>query len=113
MKTIRKTKAILVMFCLLIVILSGSVSAASTTIRASASTVSNGKTVTVTVSFGENVSAAQFVLNFDESKYDYVSCSADDSYSEDSKYFAWINTSGVANLSNVKFTFKAKELGER
>lgn len=112
MKMIKKTVATLVILCLSIIILSSSVSAASTTIRASASKVNNGKTVSVTVSFGENVSAAQFALNFDESKFTYVSCSLNDSYSKDSKYFAWVSSSGTASLSSVTFTFKAKELGD-
>lgn len=111
MKVINKMIAILVILCLSIIILSSSVSAASTTIRASASKVNNGKTVSVTVSFGENVSAAQFALNFDESKFTYVSCSLNDSYSKDSKYFAWVSGSGTASLSSVTFTFKAKALG--
>ena len=55
MNFIKKAMAILLALCLSIVILSGSVNAASTTIRASASKVNNGKTVSVTVSFGENV----------------------------------------------------------
>ena len=111
MNFIKKAMAILLVLCLSIVILSGSVNAASTTIRASASKVNNGKTVSVTVSFGENVSAAQFALNFDESKFTYVSCSLNDSYSKDSKYFAWVSGSGTASLSSVTFTFKAKALG--
>ena len=71
MNFIKKAMAILLVLCLSIVILSSSVNAASTTIRASSSKVNNGKTVSVTVSFGENVSAAQFALNFDESKFRY------------------------------------------
>lgn len=111
MKIIKKTMTILIVFILSLMILSNSVNAASTTIRASASKVTVGKSVSVTVNFGEKLAAAQFILNFDESKFDYISCSVADGYSKDSKYFAWISTTDTASLSSVTFTFKAKAIG--
>jgi hypothetical protein len=70
-----------------------------------------GKTVSVTVSFGEKVQAVQFALNFDTSKFDYLSCSAGRYDSNGTRYFVFNDEGDINSLASVTFTFKAKELG--
>lgn len=110
MNLIKKMMTILIVFILSLIFLSSGVNAASTKISTSASKVAIGKTVSITVNFGEKVSAAQFVLNFDTGKFDYVSHSVG-SYNKDTKYFAWADNGAANSLQSVKFTFRAKELG--
>jgi len=111
MKLIKKLMTILIVLCLSVIILSNSVSAASTSISASASKVTVGKNVSITVNFGEKVSAAQFVLDFDTSKFQYVSNSLGGTYSDGTKRFAWVDGGANNSASSVRFTFKAKALG--
>ena len=110
MKKIKNFMTILLVFCMSIIILSGSVSAVSTNIRTSASKVTVGKTVSITVSFGEAVAAAQFAFNYDQGKFDYVSCSTG-SENFTGSMFAWFSPTDTPTLSSVTFTFKAKATG--
>ena len=111
MKIIKKSMTILIAFCVLLMILSSNVNAASTSISTSASKVTVGKSVSITVNFGEKVSAAQFVLDFDTSKFEYVSNSLGGTYSKDTKRFAWVDGGASNSASSVRFTFKANALG--
>lgn len=111
MNRIKKISTILIVFLLSLIILSSSVNAASTTISTSASRVAVGKNVSITVNFGEKVSAAQFVLEFDTSKFEYVSNSLGGTYSKDTKRFAWVDSGASNSASSVRFTFKANALG--
>ncbi len=108
MKNLKKSIAILMIMILAIVIMSGSVSAASTNIKASATRVSVEKNVSVTVSFGEKVSAAQFVLGYDTSKFTYVKCSKGEF---SGNQYVYLSTTDAQDLSSVTFTFKAKAVG--
>lgn len=109
MKIIRNITTILFIILLTTIILCGSVNAASS-IRASKSSITVGNTVSVTVSFGQKESAAQFKLNYDKSKFDYVSCSAG-SFGTATNSFVYINYEDVADLGSVTLTFRAKETG--
>lgn len=110
MKTLKKSIAILILALVLLAVLTTTVSAGAVSIKASASKVTVGKNVSVTVSFGEKVSAAQFKLNYDTSKFDYVSCSAG-SYGTGTKTYVYVNYEDVADLGSVTFTFKSKAVG--
>lgn len=70
-----------------------------------------GKTVSVTVNFGEKVEAVQFSLNFDKNKFDYLSCSAGRYDSNGTRIFVFNDEGDIKSLASVTFTFKAKELG--
>ncbi len=108
MKKLKNVVTLLLVMILSMIILSGSVSAASTSIRTSASRVTVGKNVTITVSFGEGVSAAQFVLNYDTNIFSYVSCSKGDL---EGNQYVFLDTRDKKEVSYVTFTFKAKTTG--
>jgi len=82
----------IIMFCI-IGIFCGDVKAATASLRASTSQVNVGENVSITVSFGDNVSFAQFTLNYDTSKFDYISSSAG-GFGASTKKFAYMNTLG-------------------
>jgi len=109
MKTVKKIIITLLVLILSIIILGNNVDAASVSIRASASKITTGNNVSVTVSFGEKVSAAQFKLNYDKSKFDYVSCSAGN-YGTTGTY-VYMSYEDVKDLGSVTFTFKSKATG--
>lgn len=105
----RVSKYIFIAIIALVIILAGGqVKAASASISTSNSKVNSGENVKVTVSFGgEKVSAVQFKLNYDSSKFEYVSNSAGSPYNAGTFAYA----SATADLSSVTFTFKAKSTG--
>lgn len=109
MKLMRNTITIIIVMLLVTVMLCGNVNAA-TSIRASKSSVTVGSTVSITVSFGQKESSAQFRLNYDSSKFDYVSCSAG-SFGTGTNTFVYVNYEDVADLGSVTLTFKSKEIG--
>ena len=74
MKILKNAITVFIIMMLVIVAIGGNVDAAG--MKASKSSVTVGQNVTVTVSFGEKVSAAQFKLGYDTGKFQYVSCSA-------------------------------------
>lgn len=86
------------------------VSAASASVGISKSSITVGDSVTVTVNFGQKVSAAQFTLNYDSSKVTYSS-STGGSYNSSTKKFAFVNPDDQASLSSATFTFKSKSAG--
>ena len=61
----KKFLSISIIMILIIGMLGGVVNAASASISASSKTTQAKDTVTVTVSFGQKVRAAQFTLNYD------------------------------------------------
>ena len=108
----KKIISSIIIIFMLIVSLGGVVNAASASVSASSKSVEVGSTVKVTVSFGQKVSAAQFTLNFDTSKLEYVSKSSGGLFSAATKRYGYNSEDGVtADLASVTFTFKAKAEG--
>lgn len=103
----KKTIITIIMMFLIIGIFASSTNAATTSIGASFN--KSEQTVSVTVSFSEKVSAAQFVLNYDSNKVSYISNSAGGQFGESTKRFAYANA--TPNLTSVTFTFKSKTTG--
>lgn len=109
MKLIRNIITIIIVMLLVTIMLCGNVHAASS-IKASKSSITVGNTVSITVSFGQKESSAQFKLNYDTSKFDYVSCSAG-SFGTGTNTFVYVNYEDVADLGSVTLTFKSKQTG--
>lgn len=106
----KKIVTVLTIMLCMIVMLSGTVFAGAVSIKASKSSVKVGQTVSVTVSFGGKVSAAQFKLSYDKSKFDYVSCSAG-TFGTGTNTYVYVNYEDVEDLASVTLTFKAKATG--
>lgn len=109
MKILKNTLTILIVFCLSILILGGNVQAATASISA-ASKVAVGDKVSVTVTFSQKVSSADFRLNYDTSKFEYVSVSKG-GYGTGTKRYTYLNYEDVEDLGSVTFSFKAKTTG--
>lgn len=103
----KKIIATIIISFLIIGIFIGNVNAATTSIGASFNKTE--QTVSVTVSFSEKVSAAQFTLNYDSNKVTYLSNSAGGQFGESTKRFAYANA--TPNLGSVTFKFKSKTTG--
>lgn len=106
MKILKNAITVFIIMMLVIVAIGGNVDAAG--MKASKSSVTVGQNVTVTVSFGEKVSAAQFKLGYDTGKFQYVSCSAGQL---NNNSYAYLGQSNDPDLGSVTFTFKAKATG--
>lgn len=110
----KKISIILVMLIILMAGILGSVpvnaAGVSASINALKNHVKKGETVTVTVSFGETVSVAQFKLNFNSNIFEYKSVSIG-RYSEGTKLFGHYSDS--KDISKITFTFLAKEEGKK
>lgn len=112
-KNMKKTLTIAIVMILIIGMFSGVTNAASASVKASSSTVNKNDTVTITVSFGQKVSAAQFTLNFDSSKLEYVSKTGGGLFSTSTKKYGYTSDDGIVeDLSSVSFKFKAKTTGK-
>ena len=109
MKILKNTLTILIVFCLSILILGGNVQAATASISAT-SKVAVGDKVSVTVTFSQKVSSADFRLNYDTSKFEYVSVSKG-GYGTGTKRYTYLNYEDVEDLGSVTFSFKAKTTG--
>lgn len=110
MRIIKNMMTILIVFCISIMIFSSSVDAAVASVSRSSSKVTVGSDVSVTVSFSEKVSAAQFKLTYDSSKFTFVSSSTE-GYDAGSNMFAWVSLTDTASLGSVTFKFKGKATG--
>lgn len=64
----------------------------------------------MTVSFSEKVSAAQFKLSFDTSKFENPTVSAG-TYNPSTNTYVYLNYQDIADLGSVTFSFKAKAVG--
>lgn len=110
----KKCLTTALMTILALVVITGNVYAAVASISASNSEIKQGDTVNVIVSFGQNVSAAQFNLSYDTNQLEYVSYSCGGSgikeYSSSAKKFGYAATK--ADISSVSFKFKTKTLGD-
>lgn len=71
--------------------------------------------VTITVDWKEKMQAADYILEYDETKLEYVSASIEDIYinktQEGQIGISWFSTDNK-DLTKMTFTFKAKEAGE-
>lgn len=106
----KKTISIILIILLTVIALCGHVNAGIVRIETSNSDVTNGQTVSVTVSFGEKVSAAQFTLSYDTSKFEYISCS-DGKFGTKTNTFVYLNLEDERDLESVVLTFKSKNVG--
>jgi len=110
MKSMKKASLILIIAFLLIMVLSSTVSAATVSIGGT-SKVTVGKEFSVTVSFGEQVKAAQFKVSYDTSKFEYTGKASAGTLGS-TGYYSFLDTSGGHNkIASVTFTFKAKATG--
>lgn len=109
MKLIKKL-AIIILMLLMIVSICGNVHAAGGSMKAGKSSVTVGQTVSITVSFGSKVNSAQFKLDYDTSKFDYVSCS-ERTYNNSTKRYTYLGMDTEPDLASVTFTFRAKQTG--
>lgn len=102
-------KAITILFTIvfMIGILAGNVNASSANISTSAKTVNVGSTVKITISFGEKVKMAEFDLNYDKSKFEFIS-SSKGAFGEK---FSFVDSAAKADTKSVILTFKAKAKG--
>lgn len=108
----KKSLGISIIMILIMGIFTVTSNAASASIYASSKSVDEGSAVSVTVSFGQNVSAAQFKLNYDSSRLQYVSKSTGVFDDVNTKRFSYISTDALeADLPSVTFTFNAKKGG--
>ncbi|MCI9247163.1 MAG: SH3 domain-containing protein [Clostridia bacterium] len=82
----------------------GAVSMSGTT------SVKQGDTVTITVSYGEKVRTAQFIFNYDASKLTYKSA-VGGSYNSATGRFSVTSEEAIDTLSSATFTFTAKATG--
>ena len=111
MGKLKRAITILIMMLLIIGIFIGRVNAASASISASARKVTVGQNVSVTVSFSEKVSAAQFKLSYDSSKFKFISSSAGN-FGEGTQKFAYYSSDGkTPELSSVTLNFQSKTAG--
>lgn len=106
----KKTIKVLIIMFFAIIVLGTTVNAGTVSIKAGKSAVTVGQNVSVTVSFGGKVSAAQFKLNYDKSKFDYVSCSAG-TFGTGTNTYVYVNYEDVEDLGSVTLTFKSKSTG--
>ena len=110
MKKLQITFMIGIMLSIIIG-LTSTVRAASLTVTpsASSSTVKKGDNVTVTVGWNQAMEGADFALNYDSSKVQFVSASISDTYysvSGGKVKVSWASFDGNS-LSSMSFTFKA------
>ena len=106
-----KITFIIGMMISIIMALTSVVKAESLTITpsASSSTVKKGENVTITVRWSKAMEAADYVLNYDSSKMQFVSASIESSYysvGSGKVKVAWASLDGNS-LSSMSFTFKA------
>lgn len=103
----KKALTILFTIALIIGILAGNVNASSANISTSSKTVNVGSTVKITISFGEKVKMAEFDLNYDKSKFEFIS-SSKGAFGEK---FSFVDSEAKADTTSVTLTFKAKVKG--
>lgn len=106
----KKIKILSLIIILLIIFMSSSVCAASLSLSTSASSVYVGDTVSVTVSFGQKVSACDVSVSFDTSKFVYSGVSTGNANFTGSKVVASYYNA-TTEISSITFTFKAIAVG--
>ncbi len=106
----KKVIKLLTIMIIAMLILGTSANAATVSMKTSSKTVTVNQTVSITVSFGEKLSAAQFKLNYDKNKFDYISCSTGD-FGTGTNIWAYLSWTDTADMGSVTFKFKAKETG--
>lgn len=103
----KKSIIMTIIMCLILGVLGGVVNAASARVSASASSINIGDTVRVTISIGEKAKMIEFSINYDKTKFDYVSCSK----GKYNQKFSYVNGEGNADTESITMTFKAKAAG--
>lgn len=106
----KKTIGILLTMLVIVIACTTYVNAGNVSIRAVNSNVTIGQDVSVTVSFGEKVSIAQFKLSYDTTKLDYQNCSIGE-FGTSTNTYVYVNSQDENVLESVTLKFKAKAAG--
>lgn len=110
MKNMKRTILGVAILAIVLIMMMGSVNAASLT--ASSEKISKGEMVTVTVNM-EPSRATEVNLKYDADVFEYVSSSAAMVTDENGSLIAtYLTADGVSTISQMSFTFKAKENSE-
>ncbi len=106
----KKTIGMLLTMLFIVILCTTYVNAANVSIRAVNSKVTVGQDVSITVSFGEKVSIAQFKLSYDTTKLDYQNCSIGE-FGTSTNTYVYVNSQDENVLESVTLKFKAKAAG--
>lgn len=106
----KKTIGMLLTMLFIVIVCTTYVNAANVSIRAVNSKVTVGQDVSITVSFGEKVSIAQFKLSYDTTKLDYQNCSIGE-FGTSTNTYVYVNSQDENVLESVTLRFKAKAAG--
>ena len=110
MKNMKRTIIGIAVLAIVLIIMMGSVNAASLT--TSSDKVSKGENVTITVNM-EPSRATEVNLKYDANIFEYVSSSASMVTDENGSLIAtYLTPDGTTTISQMTFTFKAKENSE-
>ncbi len=111
MKNMKRTILGVAILAIVLIMMMGSVNAAS--LSASSEKISKGETVTVTVNM-EPSKATEINLTYDADVFEYVSSSSSIMVTDEkgSLIATYLTSDGEATISQMSFTFKAKENSE-
>ncbi|MBR6504213.1 MAG: hypothetical protein IKT41_00575, partial [Clostridia bacterium] len=117
MRNLKKISMVVISILAILLIAGGVVNAATLTLKVTAEKeVTVGGEITVTVDWTEGMQAADFILNYDKDKVEYVSSSIAEDYltndaSNGKVKVVWISLNDK-DMTKITFTFKAKANGE-
>jgi len=118
MRNLKKISMVVVALLAVLLIVGGAVNAATLTLKVATNKkeLKVGEEVIVTVDWEEGMQAADFILNYDKDKVEYVSSSIGDDYltndaANGKVKVVWISLNDK-DMTKVSFTFKAKAEGE-
>lgn len=106
----KKTIGMLLTMLFIVIVCTTYVNAGNVSIRAVNSNVAVGQYVSITVSFGEKVSIAQFKLSYDTTKLDYQNCSIGE-FGTSTNTYVYVNSQDENVLESVTLKFRAKAAG--
>ena len=118
MKNLKKISMVIIALVAILLIVGGVVNAAELTLKTTTDKkeLSVGGEVVLTVDWTEGMQAADFILNYDKEKVEYVSSSIGNDYltndvTNGKVKVVWISLNDK-DMTKVSFTFKAKAEGE-
>ena len=118
MRNLKKISMVMLALIAMLLVLEGVVNAAGLTLKVEADKkeLTVGGEVIVTVDWTEGMQAADFVLNYNKEKVEYVSSSIGDDYltndaTNGKVKVVWISLNDK-DMTKVSFTFKTKAEGE-
>ncbi len=106
----KKTIVTLLTILAIVMVCTTYVDDGNVSIKAVNSNVTVGQDVSVTVSFGEKVSIAQFKLSYDKDKLDYQNCSIGEFGPKTNRY-VYVDSQDENVLESVTLNFKSKAAG--